>query len=259
MSSSIIDRCFAIVETLAESREGLSLGTIADRTGMPKSAVHRMLAALAATGYAVQLPNRDYKLTLKLPGLGLRYLSNTDLLKQCQPVLDALALEVGELVRLALVEAETLVWIGKAQGALTGLLVDPVMGHQVVLHATATGKVWLASLSNEEALRIVFQHGFASAGMHGPNVKSTVEDLQADLSETRSRGYGLVQEEAEPGISAIAVPVHGGDAGETVVATISVAGPSARLTEARLLECLPQLRRAASQLTGLDALRNLIP
>lgn len=258
MSSSIIDRCFAIVETLAESREGQSLGSIADRTGMPKSAAHRMLAALAASGYAVQLPNRDYKLTLKLPGLGLRYLSSSDLLTECQPVLDGLAQEIGELVRLALVEQDKLVWIGKAQGARSGLLVDPVMGRQVVLHATATGKVWLSSLSAENALRIAFQQGFGNAGVDGPNVKTTVEELQAELSATRSRGYGLAQEEAEPGISAIAVPIHSGN-GATVVGTLSVAGPSARLTEARLLECLPQLRRSASQLTGLDVLRDLSP
>ncbi|MDF2369910.1 MAG: IclR family transcriptional regulator [Rhizobiaceae bacterium] len=261
MSSSIINRCFAILEALADSREGQSLGTLAERTGMPKSAVHRMLAALLEAGYAVQLPSRDYKLTLKLPGLGLRYLSNTDLLKECQPVLDGLARDLGELVRLALVEAESLVWIGKAQGARSGLLVDPVMGHQVVLHATATGKVWLSSLSTEDALRIVFRHGFGTNDpniLQGPKVKTTVEELQAELKATAARGYGLAEEEAEPGISALAVPIRGRD-GQTVVGTLSIAGPSARLTHKQLLACLPQLRHASSQLTGLDVLRDLTP
>ena len=57
--------------------------------------------------------------------------------------------EVEELVRMTVVDHDRLVWVAKAQGARGSLVVDPVMGRDVALHATANGKIWLASLSSE--------------------------------------------------------------------------------------------------------------
>jgi DNA-binding IclR family transcriptional regulator len=253
MSSSILDRCFIVAEVLSHHRKGLSLGEIAEQSAMPKSAAHRMLSALADAGYVVQLGNRDYKLTLKLPAIGLRYLSNTSILQTCQPVLDALADETGELVRMALAEGEAMTWIAKAQGARSGLRVDPVMGQPVALHATATGKVWLASLSRESAMRIVFRDGFGTTAKDGPKVMQSVDALMAELDRTAARGYGLADEEAEPGISAIAVGIAD-SAGTRVLGTLSVAGPSVRLTEARRSELLPALQLAVRQFSGLEEL-----
>ena len=254
MPSLNIERCFTIVEILCRHGEGLSLGDIATHADMPKSATHRMLSTLCSAGYVTQLPSRNYRLTLALAGLGFRFLSNTTLLDEAQHVLDRLAGEVGELVRMSLVDRDRLLWVARAQGARSSLVIDPVTGHPVVPHATATGKVWLASLTTEQALRIVLAEGFGSADEHGPNVIQTVEDLQAELKRTRQRGYGLAIEEADPGISAIAVPITATEAGDRVVGTISVAGPTSRGPEAKLLDVLPSLQQAARQLMGIDVL-----
>ncbi len=254
MVSSNITRYFTILEILSECRQGLSLGEVASRANIPKSAAHRMLNALCDTAFVTQLPSRDYRLTLRLPGLGITFLMNTQILEECQFLLDRLAEEVGELVRLSVVNQDKLVWIAKAQGARSRLVVDPVVGHDVVLHATATGKVWLASLTTEQALRNVLRDGFGTPEKHGPNVIQTVEALQADLAETRKRGYGLALEEADPGIVAIAVGIHSVKCKETVVATLSIAGPHSRLSAEKLIDYLPKLKATADQLRGIDAL-----
>ena len=106
-----------------------------------------MLSSLCNAGYVTQLASKDYRLTLALPGLGFRFLSNTEILDECQLLLEELAIDVGELVRMTLVSGDNLLWVAKAQGARNTLVIDPVMGKSVALHATATGKVWLASLS----------------------------------------------------------------------------------------------------------------
>ncbi len=254
MASNSIKRCFTIFEILSEYRDGLSLGEIAARADIPKSATHRMLNALCETAFVTQLPSRDYRLTLRLPGLGLTFLSNTKIVEECQFVLDRLAADVGELVRLSMVSKDTLIWVAKAQGARSRLVVDPVSGHDVVLHATATGKIWLASLTTEQALRHVLRDGFGTPEKHGPAVIQTIEALQAELAATRERGYGLAIEEADPGIVAIAVGVHSAKCRDTVVATLSIAGPHSRLPKEKLEEYLPRLREAAEQLRGVDAL-----
>ncbi|MBB4304579.1 DNA-binding IclR family transcriptional regulator [Rhodobium orientis] len=254
MSSSSLERCFTILEILADHRLGLSLGETASRAQIPKSAAHRLLNSLCSTGYVVQLPSRDYRLTLKMPVLGFRFLSNTGILDECQHVLDRLAGEIGDLVRLSMVNDDTLVWVAKAQGAKSSLVIDPVMGHEVALHATATGKVWLASLSTEQALRYVLRDGFGTPQQHGPNVIQTIENLQAELAKTKERGYGLALEEADPGIVAIAVGIPSAKSDDTIVATVSIAGPTSRLSEEVLVRHLPKLRAAADQLRGIDVL-----
>ena len=52
----------------------------------------------------------------------------------------------------------------------------------------------------------------------------------------------------------IALPAHPYDK-KKLVATASIAGPTTRLSNKTLLEFLPKLKRAATQLGGLDVLR----
>lgn len=248
-----IDRCLILMEVLASYPSGKPLGEIAFEAGIPKSGTHRLLNALVEAGYVTQLPSKDYRLTLKLPSLGFKFLLNTGVPRECQSTLDDIAEDVGELVRLTLVDENRLVWILKAQGARSSLVVDPVPGQDVALHATASGKIWLSSLSTELALSLVLRRGFGSPAEHGPRVIQTVEALQKELSATRTRGYGLAIEEAEPGINAMAVGIRSRLKPDTLIGTLSIAGPALRLSERALTDLLPRLRLAADHLFGLDA------
>ncbi len=170
-----------------------------------------------------------YGLTLKLALLGARYLAGTGLGDVSQPILERLAAATGELARLTVVEGEGLAWVGKAQGARHGLRYDPDAGTHVVLHATATGKAWLATLPEAEALRIVQATGFATPAHFGPNVIRDRERFRLELARTRAQGFGLAIEEGEPGTAAVAVVVRASaEATARVVGTLSVAGPVGR-------------------------------
>lgn len=255
-STSILERCLSLLEILAEAPEGMALGDISAQTGLPKSATHRMLAALMDSGFVAQNEDtRDYRLTLKMVTLGFRFLGQTGLADHCQTVLDRLADEVGELVRMTIVDGNRLVWVAKAQGARGSLVVDPVMGRDVVLHATATGKVWLASLPSDRALKVVLRDGFGTTRDHGPNVIQSVETLLDELKRTRERGYGVVWEEAEPGIGAVAVGIPATpDDDSPLIGTVSVAGPVFRVSQQRLSEFVPHLHAASRELCELGSL-----
>ena len=61
--------------------------------------------------------------------------------------------------------------------------------------------------------------------------------LRRDLRETRRRGYGVAIEEGESGVAAIAVVVHPQrDTSKPACATVSIAGPLARMGAARRAE-----------------------
>ncbi len=157
---------------------------------------------------------------------------------------------------MAVVEGEGLVWVARAQGATQGLRYDPPMGRDVVLHATATGKAWLAALPEQEALRIVCARGFGTPPGFGARVVAGVDELRAHLAATRARGYAYAVEEGEPGTVALACPFRAFDDPQAPIAgTLSIAGPLVRLTEARVAEIAPRLLAATHDLAAAWPLR----
>ena len=198
--TNAIDRMIDVIELLVDHPRGIMLSDIARQLGLAKSATHRMLTTLVSRKYVEQLPEMNtYRLGLKLTGLGFRYVAQTGIFDVCQPLLNRLAQETSELVRMALADERGLTWGARAQGARFGLRYDPDMGSKVVLHATATGRAWLATLPEDEALALVEAHGFDVPSRFGPQKVRNKSQLLTELTTTRDRGYALASEETEPG------------------------------------------------------------
>jgi IclR family transcriptional regulator, acetate operon repressor len=251
MAGTLLERGLDVVELLVDHPEGLPLSEIARWLKIPKSATHRILSQLGRRGYVGQPRGLErYRLNLKLAALGLRFVSRTNVIDICQPVIDRLAHDTGEFVRLAVWDGAALTWVAKAQGAPNGLRYDPDMGHPVVLHATATGRAWLGTLPDGEAVGLVRQRGFAVPERFP---KQRIKDEGALLSElrlTRKRGYGLAIDEGEPGTAAVATAIEtGGDYRSP--GTLSVAGPIVRMQRERLKEIIPLLQHATHELGEL--------
>lgn len=258
MSVAGLERSLDLLEAMAGWPEGIALGDLADRLGMPKSAVHRLLGTLAARGYVLQdQDTADYRLSLRLADLGFRLLDGLKLPDLGMPVLARLAERTGEYCRLSLVEGDGLVWVARAQGATQGLRYEPDMGTPVVLHATATGKAWLATLPEDQALAVVFRRGFVPPPQAGVGVIRTVDSLRADLDRVRARGYAEAVEEGEAGTVALAAVFRTGPApGAPVAGTVSVAGPLLRMGPERRAALAAPLRDAAAELSALWPLRS---
>jgi IclR family acetate operon transcriptional repressor len=253
-----VERALKVLEALAGEPDGVDLSLLAERLDLPFSATHRLLASLAERGFVSQDGQSGaYALTLKLSQLAFRDLDQRGLPDAGQIVLDRLARETREYCRLAVVEGENLVWIARAQGATAGLRYEPPMGTGIVLHATATGKAWLACLPEAQALRIVCARGFAADGRTGPNALGDVDALRAHLAATRDAGgIALAVEEGEIGTVAMATTFRAGpDADAPVAGTLSVAGPLARMQEERRGTITEALRQAAREMAEIWPLR----
>src|SRR5580692_12315513 len=110
--SSALERSLTVLETLASHPEGCSLSALASAANMPASATHRLLVDLTRCGYVRQNRDRgDYALTIKLVTLGLNFLSRSGVVDVAQPLLDRLAADAGELVRLAVVDGDDLIFV----------------------------------------------------------------------------------------------------------------------------------------------------
>ncbi len=251
------ERCLAIIELLADGARELPLGEIAERLSLPKSGAHRLLSTLVGIGWAEKNPETAfYRLSMRLAVLGQQFYVATGIPDICQPLLDRLARQCREFVRLAVVDGHSLVWVAHAQGASGGLMYQPSLtSNTVPLFATASGKAWLATLPIDEAVKILMRNGgLKDAQRYGPNCVRSVEALLRELKTTTRRGYGIAVSEAEFGVTAVAAAIRPDDV-SSALGTVSIAGPSARVTETRARELAPLVLRTARELSNLWPLR----
>lgn len=251
------ERCLAIIELLADGGRNLALGEIAERLSLPKSGAHRLLATLVELGWAEKDPDTSfYRLTMRLAILGQQFYVATGIPDICQPLLDRLAKECREFARLAIVDGYSLVWVAHAQGVSGGLMYQPSLTTNTVpLYATASGKVWLATLPSDQAVQNVVKNGgLKDADKYGPNVIRSIEGLLREVKATARRGYGLAFNEAEFGVTAVAAAIRSAEGGPAL-GTVSIAGPSARMTEKRVHELAPLVLQSAAELSDLWPLR----
>jgi DNA-binding IclR family transcriptional regulator len=247
--SGVLDRTLGILELLSHHGEGLEMASIADQLNMPRSAAHRLLADLIRTGYVRQ--TRDlgpYMLTTKLVSMGLSFLSNSGIVDFSQPLLDRLAEISGELVRLSVVDGERLTWVARAQGARQGLRYDPDMGSDARLSCSSSGLALMAALSDEEGVALASRQGLGSPEEYGPNAPRTLQDMLAMVHAARERGYSITVDTYTVGLSAMSAPVR--LAGQPPIGVITIAGPTARFTEARMQALAPELLAIAAQMAA---------
>ncbi|MEZ5534589.1 MAG: IclR family transcriptional regulator [Thiolinea sp.] len=255
--SSALEKALNVLEFMVERPQGTSISEISSGLDMPVSGVHRLMKELEKNGYVRQTRNQgDYKLCLKLISMGLSYLGHSGISNVSQPILDRLAQQTGELIRLGLPDGDQLVWTGAAQGASGGLYYDAAseMGKQVHLASTATGQAWLAALTDEEAVRLVTQQGLLKSvdtdnttPPPGPNAPQTIHELLDTLQAVRKRGYSICVDTFVPGIAAMSAAILQPGSGQAI-GTVSIAGPSVRLTRQRMESFAEDLFRAAQEL-----------
>jgi DNA-binding IclR family transcriptional regulator len=244
----LLERCVEVTELMAGNPGALRLSDIAQALDLPKSGAHRLLRELCLRGWAAQDgEDGPYRLTLRFGLLGHRVLQGIGLVDLTQPLLQQLADRTHELARLTVATGDGLMWLGSAQGAPPGLVYQPAMDGKLVLHATANGKAFLATLSDAAALRLARSE---APGLHRltPHTLTAEAALLADLARVRERGFGLAEQEAELGVTAVAVAIRGADG--AAVGTVSVAGPSLRLPAARIGELVAALHDTAGGLAA---------
>jgi IclR family acetate operon transcriptional repressor len=254
--NSQIESTFAVITVLAHEARSMRLSEIADRLALQRSGTHRLLSTLCRLGWVEQNADTEfYRLTLKLPALGYRFLHATEIPDVCQPVLDRLARESKELVRLSALTDGHLTTIGHAQGAQGSLVCQSRLFPILPLHVTASGKAWLATLPKEEALRLVLEAGFGEKDEFGPKALRAIDPLQRELALTARRGYGVAMEEAEPGVASVACVVRPDE--RDVVGCVAVVAPAFRLQQDRIPEVAALARVAAADLATVWPLRSI--
>lgn len=232
-----VDRAIQILEILAQQgRAGVS--EIAAELDIHKSTAFRLLAALESRGMVEQSVSRGkYHVGVGILRLASAVSARLSIAAEARPTLEALADLLGETVNLAVRRGGWAVNIDQAMGPSPLTSFDWI-GNLTPLHATASGKVFLAALEPDERDAAL---GPSPLTRYTDTTLTRRRELDQDLATVGSTGYALTRSELEDGLNAGAVPVwdhHG-----FVVASISVSGPDLRFDPA--LEAVVLAARAA--------------
>ena len=190
----VISRAAAILRALQGENGGLSLAQIAERVGLPRSTVQRIVTALSDERLLMTAsPNGRVRLG---PGLlALAADSRLDVAEIAHPFLKELSQKTGETVDLSVLRRDYLIFLDQVVGDQRLRAVSAV-GEAFPLTSTANGKAVLAMLDDDAVRTIVSRN---------PTPRLSMEALAAELAEVRRTGLAYDREEHTAGISAVGV------------------------------------------------------
>jgi IclR family pca regulon transcriptional regulator len=226
----------------------MSLTEVATASELARPTARRLLLTLEELGF-VRSSGGLFQLTPKVLSLGMAYIGALGLWDIARPHLEDLVAQTGESSSMAQLDGSDIVYVARvAVPKLITLRVE--IGTRFPAVQTSQGKVLLAGLTPEELKATLAEP--SRAGLP-PYIGRTPEQLTAELTEARARGWALADEELAPGIRSVAVPVRDGTG--TVRAAMNVTVHAAETTTERLLaDHLPRLLRTAGDISAEWAL-----
>ncbi|MEW5721745.1 MAG: IclR family transcriptional regulator [Thermodesulfobacteriota bacterium] len=231
-----------VLEILSE-KDALTVSDVARQLGANRASSHRFLATLRELGYVQQVQDKRYRLTFKLFEMGFRFANRFEIREVARPYLQELSLAFNETVNLGYLDGLDVLHIDKIDGREI-LRVDSPLGSRAPVYCTALGKAMLSVMPQDELHNLLDRLVLKK---QGPNTITSIKILIKELDKTRKRGFAVDDCEMAAGLRCIAAPVydHTGRASHA----ISVSGPALRITNERLEEIHPVVRRVGRELS----------
>jgi DNA-binding IclR family transcriptional regulator len=239
-----VKKAFAILSAISASKEGLGVSELAKNLKMAKSTVHGMTSALEELGAVMRDPlTKKYKLGFTLLEIGRSAYSQIDLKTSARPVIEELMEKTQTSVFLGILNwgHVTILDIVEARQDLS--ITAPV-GSTIPLFAGAVGKVFLASMADEEAAKIIKSKGLPRY------TENSIVDMKLyykELEQVREKGYAVDDEEYILGVRAVAAPLIG--LGQLRSAIWAV-GFKAGLDELKMKTLTGKTQKAAQAISG---------
>jgi DNA-binding IclR family transcriptional regulator len=232
---SVISKVVALLDAFTAATPELTLGELAQRTGLPVSTTYRLVSELVDWGGLERVPGGGYRIGLRMWEIGALAPRGETLRAVALPYMSDLYEATLENVHLAVLDGSEVLYVEKLSGR-RAMPVRTRRGGRLPLHATAAGKVLLAY-----APESLFRETVA-AGLRRYTAHTIIAPghLRRALTEIRRSGIGYAREELTVGSHSVASAVLDGDG--AAVAALSVTLRSGRSDLRRLG---PAVRTAA--------------
>ncbi|MEW5910856.1 MAG: IclR family transcriptional regulator [Thermodesulfobacteriota bacterium] len=234
-----VRKAFQILSLVCEANRGVRITDLSRRLKISKSTVHGIVSVLEDVGALVRNPKtKSFTPGVTLFELGKAAFSRIDLKPIAHPVMETLMQKAQESVFLGIKNGEYVTILDIVESPQDLKITAPI-GTRIPLLAGATGKVFMASMPDEEIHSLVQKKGIRKYTEH------TITDPTLFLKEihkARKDEFALDDEEYISGVRAVAVPIRSEN---SQVSAIWVVGFKPRMNRKKMAALVKETRRAA--------------
>jgi len=222
-SIQVIERMMSLLDVLSEHPDPVPLKLLAAQTGLHPSTAHRILAAMAQSGFVERSDNGMYRLGIRLLELGALVKSRISLRETAISAMLELHQKTGESVNLGIRDGDQIVYVERTSSGRSSVRVVHIVGARAPLHTTATGKLFLV----EEGAQRVREYA-RRTGLPGSTSASIteLEALEKELDRVRRHQVAFDLDEVENGVRCIAAGIR--DDSGALIAGLSLSTPAER-------------------------------
>ena len=201
-----VKKAFAILSAISSSKEGLGVSDLAKNLKMAKSTVHGMTSALEELGAVMRDPlSKKYKLGFTLLEIGRSAYAQIDLKTSARPVMEDLMEKTRTSVFLGILNWDHVTILDIVESRQDLKITAPI-GTTIPMLAGAVGKVFLASMDQEQTRKIIESRGlprFTDNSIIEPSL------YYKELKQVKEQGFAVDDEEYILGVRAVASPLMG--------------------------------------------------
>ena len=235
---SVTGRTIAVLDTFTSTHRRQSLASIARRSQLPLTTVHRLVHELEKQSALIRGADGDYEIGSKIWRLGILASVHTELREVALPYMEDVYELGNNAVQIAVLDGLRCLVVDRIAGSRT-MSVQSRPGSRLPLHATGVGKVLLA-FGGQELQNAVL----GSLDRYTPTTITDARELGDQLKSIKSQGFAVTRAELAAGATSIAVPLRG--KGGKVIAALGIVSPSGN-TE--ILRMVPGLQVTAAALS----------
>jgi len=240
-----LDRGLMLLKELAQGGS-VSLPSLALKVGMPASSAYRVLTTLQKHRFVeLESSTQEWMIGIEAFRTGSAYLVRTNLVEAARKTMQQLMEATGETANLAIADNNDVVFVSQVEthNPIRAFFRTGTRSH---MHASGIGKALMANMEREAVEKIMHSKELEQ---FTSNTLTSFEALFADLQGIRKRSWSLDDEERHFGMRCVAAAIYNG-LGEAV-AGVSISGPTARLSDQKVSELGPLVKRAADEITLL--------
>ena len=237
-----LDQSLKVLQFFTKNKPSWGARELAKEGGLNRATIYRILSTFESNRFLVKdVVTKNYSLGIRLWDLGLVMYDSLSLSKLVRPILEELMINTGESVFLTGLEGEDGLTL-EAMEPDNKVTYSVSVGSRVPLYAGASYRAILAFMDRDIIKQVLSSplNSYTSATL--TNHKKILKKLEL----IRENGWAQSEGEYTKDVVAIAVPLFYNH--QDVVGSLTVAGPTYRLTENDIEKNLIYLKEARNKI-----------
>ncbi|MEO7151637.1 MAG: IclR family transcriptional regulator C-terminal domain-containing protein [Burkholderiaceae bacterium] len=191
-----------VIEAFDDDHPRLSSSEAGARAGITRTAARRYLLSLCHYGYAAT-DGRLFWLMPRVLRLGHSYLEAARLPRLVLPHLQRVSLQSAETVNFSVLDGHDVVYVARSSSP-RHVSIGFQPGARVPAHVVTPGYAILSTFDDATLERWITEHEFSS---YTPDGSRDPARFREWIDATRALGYWITEQQLDPGLRGIAIPL----------------------------------------------------